>query len=208
MHRRLLLSLIDSYLERFPEDRERAEAIRRFVAARAACFERSCLEGHVTGSAWVVSPDGARVLLVRHRKLAAWLQPGGHADGDPDPAAVALREAVEESGLASLRHFDWWSRAWTLAGVAGGAGGVHAQAAPQPFDLDVHQIPVNGAVPAHLHYDVRYLLLADPAESPRSSPESDDVRWVARSELVAFSREPSLLRMAGKAARLALRRAL
>jgi 8-oxo-dGTP pyrophosphatase MutT (NUDIX family) len=187
VHRRLLLSLLDPYLERFPEDRERAEAIRRFIATHADCFERSCLEGHVTGSAWITSPDATQALLVHHRKLAAWLQPGGHADGDPDPAAVALREAAEESGLASLRHFDWCS---------------DGAAAPQPFDLDVHSIPARAGVPAHLHYDVRYLLIADPAEPPRLSPESADARWVARGEIAALSREPSLLRMADKARRL------
>ena len=88
MHRQPLLSLLDRYLERFPEDRQRAEEIRRFVEERADCFERSCLQGHVTGSAWVASPDGSQALLVRHRKLAAWLQPGGHADGDGSHGSI------------------------------------------------------------------------------------------------------------------------
>jgi 8-oxo-dGTP pyrophosphatase MutT (NUDIX family) len=186
MHRRPLLSLLDRYVERFPEERHRADPIRRFVEARADCFERSCREGHITGSAWIASPDGLQALLVRHRKLAAWLQPGGHADGDPDAAAVALREAVEETGLATLRHADWSREA----------------AGPQPFDLDVHRIPARGDEPAHLHYDVRYLLIGDPGEAPRPSAESDDARWVPHAAIGAFSAEPSLLRMAGKAMRL------
>jgi 8-oxo-dGTP pyrophosphatase MutT (NUDIX family) len=186
MHRRPLLSLLDRYLERFPEDRERAAAIRRFVDAHADCFERSCREGHVTASAWIASPDGSQALLVRHRKLAAWLQPGGHADGDPDAAAVALREAVEETGLATLRHAPW-SR---------------ESAGPQPFDVDVHRIPARGEEPEPLHYDVRYLLIGDPAEAPRPSAESDDAQWVAQDAIGAFSVEPSLLRMAEKTRRL------
>ena len=186
MHRQPLLALLDRYVERFPGDLERAEEIRRFVDAHADCFERSCGEGHITGSAWIASPDGSRALLVRHRKLAAWLQPGGHADGDPDSAAVALREAVEESGLATLRHAQW----------------PRESAGPQPFDLDVHRIPARGEEPAHLHYDVRYLLIGDPTEVPRPSAESDDARWVAHDAIGAFSVEPSLLRMAEKARRL------
>src|SRR5688572_26513021 len=73
-----------------------------FIAANADCCERTLVSGHCTGSAWLVSADGERVLLTHHRKLQRWLQLGGHADGDTDLAAVALREAQEESGLAGL----------------------------------------------------------------------------------------------------------
>ena len=184
MHRRPLLALLDRYAERFPQDRERSGAIRRFVESHADCFERSCRDGHVTGSAWIVSRDGEQVLLVRHRKLGAWLQPGGHADGDVDPAAVARREAEEESGLRQLSLVDWWR---------------DGLPAPQPFDVDVHTIPARGAEPEHLHLDIRYLLVGNPAEPVRVSPESDEVRWVARGEIPDFNREPSVLRMADRA---------
>jgi 8-oxo-dGTP pyrophosphatase MutT (NUDIX family) len=187
MHRRALLALLDRYQVRFPQDRDRAETIRRFVEGHDDCFERSCRDGHVTGSAWIASPDGEQVLLILHRKLGAWLQPGGHADGDPDPAAVACREAQEESGLESLRLVDWWRDGST---------------SPQPFDVDVHRIPARGEDPDHLHLDIRFLLVADPAEPPRASHESDQARWVARAEIGALSREPSLLRMAERAASL------
>jgi 8-oxo-dGTP pyrophosphatase MutT (NUDIX family) len=73
-----------------------------FVEAHPDCLLRSCAPGHLTGSAWIVSPDRRRTLLTLHRKLGKWLQLGGHADGDPDLLAVALREAREESGLARL----------------------------------------------------------------------------------------------------------
>jgi 8-oxo-dGTP pyrophosphatase MutT (NUDIX family) len=184
MHRRPLLALLDRHQTRFPQDRERADRIRAFVETHPDCFERSCRDGHVTGSAWIASEDGEHVLLVRHRKLGAWLQPGGHADGDPDPAAVAHREAAEESGLASLRWIDWWG---------------DGSASPQPFDVDVHTIPSRPDDPEHVHLDLRFLLVADPDETPRSSPESDEARWVPVAEVPAFSREPSLLRMAERA---------
>ena len=187
MHRRALLAPARSLPGPLPQDRDRAETIRRFVEAHADCFERSCRDGHVTGSAWIASPDGEQALLVRHRKLGAWLQPGGHADGDPDPAAVACREAAEESGLESLRLVDWWRDGST---------------SPQPFDVDVHRIPARGDEPEHLHLDIRFLLVADPAEPPRASHESDEARWVPRGQIGALNPEPSLLRMAERAASL------
>jgi 8-oxo-dGTP pyrophosphatase MutT (NUDIX family) len=187
VHRRRLLGLIDRYQDVFPEDAARADAIRCFVERHPDCFERSCGPGHLTGSAWIVSRDGVKVLLVRHRKLGAWLQPGGHADGDPDASAVARREAVEESGLLTLEPVVWTRQ--------------DADAA-LPFDVDVHPIPARAGKPAHLHFDLRYLFVADGAETPRASVESDDVAWVPLAELSRWSEEPSLLRMAAKAARL------
>src|SRR5512134_1717771 len=99
MHRTALLRTLECYLERYPEDRVRADHVRQFVRANPDCFERSNPEGHVTGSAWIVSADRRSFLLTHHRKLGRWLQLGGHADGDPDPLRVALREAQEESGM-------------------------------------------------------------------------------------------------------------
>ena len=183
-HRLALLDLLARHQRRFPQDRERAESIRRFVETHADCFERSCREGHVTGSAWIADASGDRVVLVRHRKLGAWLQPGGHADGDPDPAAVACREAADESGLESLRLIDWWR---------------DDSPSPQPFDVDVHRIPARPGEPEHLHLDIRFLLVAVPDEPPRSSPDSEEARWVALDEVPLLSREPSLLRMAERA---------
>jgi 8-oxo-dGTP pyrophosphatase MutT (NUDIX family) len=180
-----LLALLERYAALFPAEAARADEIRRFVELHPDCFERSCQPGHVTGSAWIVSHDGGAVLLVRHRKLAAWLQPGGHADGEPDAAAVARREAEEECGLRTLEPIVW---------TGNGSG-----PAP-PFDVDVHRIPARAGEPEHLHFDLRFLFAADGSESPRPSAESDQVRWVPVSELPLVSGEPSLLRMAAKAA--------
>ena len=47
----------------------------------------------------MLSPFHRSVLLVHHRKLGRWLQPGGHADGEADLLQVALREAREETAL-------------------------------------------------------------------------------------------------------------
>ena len=185
MHRRLLLDVLDRYRELHPEESAVAEQIASFARAHSDCFERTCLPGHVTGSAWIVSADHRQVLLTHHRKLDRWLQLGGHADGDPDPFRVALREAREESGLA------------TLAPLPDGTGLL-------PLDLDVHRIPARGREPEHLHHDVRYLLVAAPGQELVRSDESHDLRWFERSDLLDRLDEESLRRMDRKAsARLA-----
>ncbi len=183
MHRRPLLALLEAHLARWPEDHLRVDHVRQFVRVHPDCFERTCVEGHVTGSAWILSADGREALLTHHRKLDRWLQLVGHADGDPDVFAVALREAREESGLRRL------------AVPAGEAGRL-------PLDVDVHVIPARGDEPAHLHHDVRFLFVASPGEAIVASDESHALRWIPVAGLARYSTEPSLVRMAERAGRL------
>ncbi len=184
MHRAALLSTLDRYDARWPAEREMTGRVRELVEAHKDCFERCCLPGHVTGSAWIVSHDRDSVLLLHHRKLGVWLQPGGHADGDADVLRVAMREAEEETGITGLR----------------------AASADTPLDVDVHMIPArhdSAGVqldPAHEHHDIRFLLVAPPGAEPVVSDESHEVRWVPVSQLEAWTTEESILRMAHKAA--------
>ena len=184
MHRESLLQALKRYEARYPQDRARSSAIAAFVRRQEDCFLRSCLEGHITASAWVLSPEGRRFLLVHHKKLGAWLQPGGHADGEPDTLTVALNESREESGLDAFEVV------------------VEERDGPVlPLDVDVHTIPEYGDVPEHLHYDIRYLLRAS-KEGPLSvSEESHDVRWFSWGEAEAVLEEESLRRMAERARR-------
>lgn len=183
MSRRPLLALLERYAAAFPVEAPRAARFQDFVRARPDCLLRSCPPGHVTASAWIASPRGDAVLLTLHRKLGRWLQLGGHVDGEPDVLLAALREAQEESGL---RRFEV---------VAPGLAGALP---PLPLDLDVHEIPARGAEPAHLHYDVRFLLLADPGEKLSVSDESHDLRWVPRAAIGDYTDDASQLRMARK----------
>ena len=180
MHRRPLLALLARYLERHPDEAEVVARIRALVDTRADCFERTCLPGHVTGSAWVVSEDRSRCLLTLHKKLGRWLQLGGHADGEPRIERVVLREVREESGMRTLdlRRPD---------GVL------------VPLDVDVHTIPAHGGEPPHEHHDVRFLVVAGSGQELVRSDESTDLRWFEMQGLERVVGEESVLRMARKA---------
>jgi 8-oxo-dGTP pyrophosphatase MutT (NUDIX family) len=170
-----LARLFDDYLARHPAEAAVVALFRELLADDGPVFERARLAGHFTGSAWVVSADGERVLLTHHRKLGRWLQLGGHADGDAHLPRVALREAEEESGLVDL------------------------VVDPAILDLDRHAIPARGTEPEHWHYDVRFVVRATGGEDFAVGEESLALAWKPVAEIAADPEaDESLRRMARK----------
>ena len=176
--RQKLCTELQFYAQKHPEQQQTADELCNFVTRTPDCFERSHMEGHITGSAWLVNPEGDKVLLTLHRKLQRWMQTGGHADGEPVPLRVALREAAEESGIHGIFPLQ-----------------------QEIFDIDIHRIPENKSrnEPAHLHYDIRYLLQA-PHENFIISDESDALEWwsLRDFEQRASELDASVLRMAAR----------
>jgi 8-oxo-dGTP pyrophosphatase MutT (NUDIX family) len=160
-----------------------------FIETEPQCFSRETVAGHLTGSALITSPALDQVLLTLHAKLGIWVQLGGHADGDHLMHRVALREAQEESGLSSFSFLDYHKALTTAGGRA---------LAPLPFDFDFHQIPPRRLEPTHIHYDVRYLLVADPALPFVISEESKDLRWLSLPEARRLTQERSMHRQFDK----------
>jgi len=163
------------YRARYEDEASTIDGFDALLRSEENPFVRELLAGHLTASAWLVSSDGTRVLLTHHRKLDRWLQLGGHADGDRNLARAALREANEESGLDGLR------------------------VEPDIFDLDRHWIPEHKGVPAHWHYDVRYVVRASTDEEFVVSDESHALAWRDIDALADdASVDASLRRMARK----------
>jgi 8-oxo-dGTP pyrophosphatase MutT (NUDIX family) len=177
-------ALRDALLRHVPADgREEDDraAILRLVETEAACFARTTFApGHVTGSGFIVHAPSRRVLLHHHRRLDAWLQMGGHDEGENDPRATALREGAEESGLTDLVLLS-----------------------PAILDVDVHAIPAGKGEPPHLHHDVRYALATrTPDAIRRDDAESVDLRWFGFEEATAAMDDPDATRALARLARL------
>ncbi len=135
------------------------ERILAFADEHPDCLHRSCLSGHLTGSGFIVDPKRAETLLIHHAKLDRWLQPGGHADGDGNLGAVALKEATEETGLVGLRLVT------------------------PAIDIDVHTIPARADEPGHLHLDLRFVVLAGRDRAPAPNHETLGARWLGLDDL-------------------------
>lgn len=136
---------------------------------------RSRTTGHVTCSGFVMNPEMNAVLMVYHNIYDSFSWTGGHADGSTDFLWTAVREAKEETGI---------QKPFPLSGAI--------------LSLDV--LPVkphlkNGvAVPAHVHYNVTYGLIADPKEKLFIKPdENRDVRWIPIEQVPQVCQEPHML---------------
>jgi len=175
MHRNSLLSLLDSYSTQDIKESEMVEETRKFIVANPNCFERSLLTGHVTASGWIVSENKQEVLLMHHRKLDRWFQPGGHCDGDPNVISVAKKEVEEETGVTDPKLLN--------EGI---------------FDVDIHLIPANAKESAHNHYDIRFLFEADKNRELVINIESKDVRWMRIQEIAMLNDSESIMRMVRK----------
>jgi len=170
MHRSSLIKLLEGYRYQ-PEIKGQ---ILDFIVKNPDCLERTNLSGHITSSAWLLSSDLSKALLLHHQKLDIWVQPGGHCDGESDVLASALREAIEESGIENIK---------TLSNDI--------------FDLDIHLIPEKPGEPLHYHYDIRFLLQAHD-DNFRINNESKDMIWLKNDLSNLTTTNLSILRMIDK----------
>lgn len=175
MNRKPILGLLNDYVAFDVVEKQMVSDTICFISANKDCFERTLLEGHVTGSAWIIDKDANNVVLLHHTKLDKWFQPGGHCDGEWNVMIVAAKEALEETGLKlTARSVDI-------------------------FDVDIHEIPERNGVPRHLHYDIKFLFIAEmKVREIQHNHESREVRWVPLQEVENYSNDLSIFRMVQK----------
>lgn len=135
---------------------------------------RECRPAHFTASALVVSPDRTKLLLLFHKKLQIWIQPGGHADGEKNLQLVAQREISEETGLHAMPLGD------SLIAV------------------DWHEIPQNAREDAHFHADCTYAFCAEGWDLNVALDEAEAARWLTPEEALTLARDASVHKLIGR----------
>lgn len=164
-----LLEKIEQYTQKYPIENVETEKFTNFIHQNldVSVYARTNFDGHFTASAFIVNEAKTHVLLLKHKKLNRWLQPGGHIDETDDSVFdAALREICEETGLQTIDL--------QLIGNS------------FPFDLDAHIIPENiiKNEPQHTHYDIRFLISVNKnAKLDVNAEEADGLKWLTFSEL-------------------------
>lgn len=169
---RRIIEQLEHYVPCCEQEARDRQAMLAFLRRSPDALERSNLTAHLTASAWTVNAGRTQVLMAYHNIFRSWAWLGGHADGDPDLLAVALREVHEESGVT---HVALVSRDIFSIEV---------------LTVDGH-IKHGQYVPSHLHLNVTYLLEADTGDTLTAKPdENSGVRWFPIGEAAAASNEP------------------
>ena len=147
-----------------------------FLDAYPDCLTRDNNVAHMTASAWVVNPARDKVLMVYHNIYDSWSWTGGHADGDADLAAVAYREACEETGIKALKPL------------------MDGPASLEVITVDGH-VKKGKYVSSHLHMNLTYLFEASEEQALTvKEDENSGVAWIPRDELENYVSEPWMLK--------------
>jgi 8-oxo-dGTP pyrophosphatase MutT (NUDIX family) len=160
--RRDLLILLNRHYDAFGLPEGSHALLRRQIERGDEVHDRRCFPGHVTTSAVILNQDGTETLLVRHRGLGRWLQPGGHFEPPGTLMASALREASEETGLPGLAVDAWH------------------QVSGSPIDIDTHRIPARPIrdEPEHWHHDFRFIVRARSTDELKPDlAETEGASW-------------------------------
>ncbi len=171
-----ILFLLDRHADAFGHSPDRHALLRRQIQNGDDLHSRHTYPGHVTTSAFILDGAGEQTLLIHHRSLARWLQPGGHYEEPESIEASALREAFEETGAEGLA-LDPWHRDSGL-----------------PIDIDSHLIPARPqkGEPEHWHHDIRYVVRAEKSSLRPDLSEVLSAEWRPVAELESFAPEALL----------------
>jgi 8-oxo-dGTP pyrophosphatase MutT (NUDIX family) len=159
----MLLEILHEYFNIFPGEQTKLATLLEQVSAGDDLQNRKTLPGHITGAAFVLSPDKSKLLLIHHVILQKWLQPGGHWDpGEADPLSAARREAVEETAVQIAKNIQ-----------------INPDNPLVPLDIDSHYIPANPAKnePEHYHHDFRYVFMAANEQLKHQAEEVMRADW-------------------------------
>jgi len=163
---------VEDFLPYNEQEEKDKEMLLQYLSSGESIFFRESLGAHMSASAWVVNRAHDKVLMAYHNIYNSWAWTGGHADGETDLLKVAVREAMEETGIRTVRPVT-----------------------DDIFSLEV--LTVDGHekkgtyVSSHLHLNVTYLLEADDREIlHKKEDENSAVGWFPVEECLMAVNEP------------------
>ena len=172
MNRQELMETIKAYQPFNEQEKMDKALILNWIKTQENAFSRDNTVAHMTASAWVVNKDRSKVLMVYHNIYNSWSWLGGHADGETDLLAVAIREVKEEAGISNVRPVS--EEIFSL----------------ESLTVDGH-VKRGSYVSSHLHLNVTYLLEADSEEHVSvKEDENSGVAWFTLEEALKKSTEP------------------
>ena len=172
MNRQELMETIKAYQPFNEQEKMDKALILNWIETQENAFSRDNTVAHMTASAWVVNKDRSKVLMVYHNIYNSWSWLGGHADGETDLLAVAIREVKEEAGISNVRPVS--EEIFSL----------------ESLTVDGH-VKRGSYVSSHLHLNVTYLLEADSEEHVSvKEDENSGVAWFTLEEALKKSTEP------------------
>ena len=170
-----LLKQLKAYAPYNEQETNDKEVMIKLLEKESDIFTRENEVAHFTASSWLVNKEHTKVLMIYHNIYHSWSWTGGHADGDTDLLAVAMREAMEETGVKTIT----------------------------PVSKDIFSIEIltvdghikrGKYVPSHLHLNVTYLLEADEAEVLHiKQDENSGVAWFTLEEALEKCSEPWMI---------------
>lgn len=171
MNRKECIESVKNYKPYNAQEEKDKELILDFLEHKENAFYRTCLEAHMTASAWVVNEDMTKALMAYHKIYDSWSWLGGHADGEEDLLEVAIKEVKEESGIEHVYPYD--KEIFSL----------------ESLTVDGHE--KNGEyVSSHLHLNITYLFIADDSEELHiKEDENSGVSWFLLDEALEASNE-------------------
>lgn len=153
-----------------------------FLESYDNCFHRELEIGHFTASAFLLDSTKQKFLLLHHKKLHIWTQPGGHTDGNTNLLEVAIRETQEETGIEDITPIF-----------------------KDIFEIEIYKIPKFQKEEEHLHFDVKFLLKTTSNNNFSINHESNDINWFDLHDLSTIkhlSLSSSIIKMAKRARKL------
>ena len=170
-----LIIQLENYVPFNEQEKRDKKIMLKWLRGGKTPLTRENEVAHFTASGWIVNEERTKVLMVYHNIYNSWSWTGGHADGESDLLAVAIREAKEETGVEHIK--------------------------PVSEDIfSIETIVVDGHekrgsyVASHLHMNVSYLLQAEEKDALQMKPdENSGVTWIPIEKLHEMVSEPWML---------------